>query len=136
MTDVAARTPMSACFEACSAGAPGAMRACVIEDVKHRVTRGALRHGKGAFAAFYSHMGRSYRERLEDRVIRVAENGRRAASAFTMRGDDVATDPRLPKPRGQRHGLPAGSSCTLRAGQVARITTRCTPEDRIAQVSR
>ncbi len=136
MTDAAARAAISACFEVCSAGAPGAMRARVIEDVKHRVTRGALWHGKGAFAAFCSQMGRSYRERLEDRVIRVAENGRRAASAFTLRGGDVATDPRLPKPRGQRQTLPAGSSCTLRAGQVARTTTRCTPQDRIAQVSR
>jgi steroid delta-isomerase-like uncharacterized protein len=131
----AARATVAAYFDPFNAGDGEAMCALVTEDVAHPVSQGAVRQGRAAFAEFCAHMGRCYRERLEDLVILVSEDGTRAAAEYTVHGAYLATDPGLPEARGQRYVLPAGSVFTLREGRIARIATHDNLADWIAQVS-
>ena len=137
MTDArqAAMATVAAYFEAFNAGDAEGMLALVTEDVAHHVNQGEVRHGREAFAGFCSHMGRSYRERLEDMVILASDDGTRAAAEFTVHGEYLATDPGLPEARGQRYVLPAGSFFTLRDGRIARVATHYNLQDWIRQVS-
>jgi steroid delta-isomerase-like uncharacterized protein len=136
MTDAdRARATVAAYFDAFNAGDAAGMLACVTEDVAHHVNQGEVRHGKAAFAGFCGHMGRSYRERLTDMVILVAEDGTRAAAEFTVQGEYLATDPGLPEARGQSYVLPAGTFFALRDGLIARVTTYYNLQDWIRQVS-
>lgn len=137
MTDArkAALATVAAYFEAFNAGEAQGMLALVTEDVAHHVNQGEVRHGRAAFAEFCSHMGRSYRERLEDMVILASDDGTRAAAEFTVHGEYLATDPGLPEARGQRYVLPAGSFFTLRDGRIARVATHYNLQDWIRQVS-
>ncbi|MFN6978504.1 MAG: nuclear transport factor 2 family protein [Gemmobacter sp.] len=115
------------------------MLACVTDDVEHRVNEGGIRRGRALFADFCAHMGVSYRERLEDMVILVAEDGSRAAAEFTVHGRYLVTDPGLPsgvtEARGQAYVLPAGAFFTLRDGRIARVSTFYNLADWIRQVS-
>lgn len=137
MTDAAttARATVAAYFDAFNAGDAAAMLACVTDDVEHHVNQGDVRRGRAAFAEFCGHMGRSYRERLEDMVILVSEDGSRAAAEFTVHGEYLATDPGLPEARGQRYVLPAASFFALRGGRIARVATHYNLRDWIRQVS-
>ena len=137
MTDArqAAMATVAAYFEAFNAGNAEGMLALVTADVEHHVNQGEVRRGRAAFTEFCSHMGRSYRERLEDMVILTSDDGTRAAAEFTVQGEYLATDPGLPEARGQRYVLPAGSFFALRDGRIARVTTHYNLQDWIRQVS-
>lgn len=137
MTDArrAAMATVAAYFEAFNADDAEGMLALVTEDVAHHVNQGEVRQGRAAFAEFCGHMGRSYRERLEDMVILASDDGTRAAAEFTVHGEYLATDPGLPEARGQRYVLPAGSFFALRDGRIARVATHYNLQDWIRQVS-
>src|SRR5690606_25748473 len=109
--------------------------ALVTDDVEHRVNEGEPRHGRDAFANFCSHMGVSYRERLEDIVTFATADGARAAAEFTVHGTYLKTDPGLPEAHGQTYALPAGGFFDLREGRIARITTFYNLADWVRQVS-
>lgn len=122
-------------FDAFNAGDAEGMLACVTDDVEHHVNEGDVRRGRAAFAEFCAHMGVSYRERLDDMVIFVSDDGTRAAAEFTVHGEYLKTDPGLPEAKGQTYVLPAGSFFTLRDGQIARVTTYYNLSDWVRQVS-
>lgn len=122
-------------FDAFNAGDAEGMLACVTDDVEHHVNEGDVRRGRAAFAEFCAHMGVSYRERLDDMVIFVSDDGTRAAAEFTVHGEYLKTDPGLPEAKGQTYVLPAGSFFTLRDGLIARVTTYYNLSDWVRQVS-
>ncbi len=123
-------------FDAFNAGDTATMIDLVSEDVVHHVNQGETRIGKAAFAEFCSHMGVSYRERLDDLVILTNDDGTHAAAEFMVHGTYLKTDPGLPEAHGQTYILPAGSFFALWDGQITRITTYYNLADWIAQVSR
>lgn len=123
-------------FDAFNAGDVDTMLDLVSDDVVHHVNQGETRVGKDAFADFCSHMGVSYRERLDDLVILTNEDGTHAAAEFMVHGTYLQTEPGLPDAHGQTYVLPAGSFFTLWDGKITRITTYYNLADWIAQVSR
>lgn len=122
-------------YAAFNAGDARGMLALVTDDIEHRVNEGGVRRGRDAFAEFCSHMGVSYRERLEDMVIFASEDGSRGAAEFTVHGTYLQTDPGLPEAHGQTYVLPAGAFFDLRDGRISRITTFYNLADWIRQVS-
>lgn len=123
MSHDAAHGAISRYFSAFNAGDTAAMLAELAEDVAHHVNEGGVRRGKAAFAEFCAHMARCYRERLDDMVILVSDDGSRAAAEFTVHGTYLETDAGLPEARGQGYVLPAGSFFSLDGGKITRVTT-------------
>jgi steroid delta-isomerase-like uncharacterized protein len=130
------KATLAAYFEAFNAGDLDGMLACLTEDVEHHVNQGEVRRGRDAFRAFSEHMARCYRERLENLVVMVSDDGSRAAAEFTVQGEYLTTDEGLPEASGQTYSLPAGTFFALRDARLARITTYYNLKDWIAQVSR
>lgn len=122
-------------YAAFNAGDAQGMLDCLDDDVAHHVNEGGVRQGKALFAEFCGHMGVSYRERLEDIVILVGEDGSRAAAEFTVHGEYLQTDPGLPEARGQHYVLPAGTFFAIRDGRISRVTTYYNLADWVRQVS-
>ncbi|HLS59432.1 MAG TPA: ketosteroid isomerase-related protein [Paracoccaceae bacterium] len=123
-------------YDAFNRGDTEGMLACLADDVEHHVNEGGIRRGKDAFREFNAHMARCYRERLEDLVLMVSEDGTRGAAEFTVHGEYLATDDGLPEARGQTYTLPAGTFFGIRDGRITRVTTYYNLKDWIAQVSR
>ncbi len=123
-------------YAAFNRGDTEGMLACLADDVEHHVNQGGIRHGKEAFREFNAHMTRCYRERLEDLVLMVSEDGSRGAAEFTIHGEYLATDEGLPEAKGQIYTLPAGTFFAFHDEKIARVTTCYNLEDWIAQVSR
>jgi steroid delta-isomerase-like uncharacterized protein len=109
-------------YAAFNAGDAQGMLACLSDPVRHDVNQGEAQHGKGAFAAFLSHMERCYAERLDDIVLLVSDDGRRAAAEFVVHGTYKATDPDLPEATGQTYVLPAGAFFEVADGAISRVT--------------
>lgn len=130
-----ARQTVERYFAAFNAGDVQGMLAELAEDVEHRVNQGGVRHGRAAFAEFCERMARHYRERLEDIVILVAEDGSRAAAEYVVHGTYLATDEGLPEARGQSYVLPAASFFALADGRITRVSTHYNLPDWIRQVS-
>lgn len=130
------KATLAAYFEAFNAGDLDGMLACLTEDVEHHVNQGEVRRGRDAFRAFSEHMARCYRERLENLVVMVSDDGSRAAAEFTVQGEYLKSDEGLPEAGGQTYSLPAGTFFALRDGRIARVTTYYNLKDWIAQVSR
>lgn len=123
-------------YDAFNRGDTEAMLACLADDVEHHVNQGGVRHGREAFRAFNEHMTRCYRERLENLVLMVSDDGTRGAAEFTVHGEYLETDEGLPPARGQTYTLPAGTFFAIRDGRISRVTTYYNLQDWIAQVSR
>lgn len=122
-------------LDAFNRGDVPAMLDCLDDDVDHFVNEGEVRRGKNMFRAFCDHMSRCYREELTDIVILTAEDDTRAAAEYVVNGTYLVTDSGLPKARGQRYSLPAGSFFTIRNGRIGRITTYYNLADWMRQVS-
>jgi steroid delta-isomerase-like uncharacterized protein len=123
-------------YAAFNSGDAEAMLACLADDVAHDINQGSRQRGKQAFRAFLAHMDRCYRERLDDIVIMVSEDGTRAAAEFTVHGTYLATDEALPEAAGQTYTLPAGAFFTLESGLISRVTVYYNLADWLAQVGR
>ena len=122
-------------YAAFNAGDLEAMLDCLSEDVAHHVNEGQVRMGKAAFAEFYAHMNRCYKEPLTDIVVMQNEAGNRVAAEFIVNGTYLATDAGLPEARGQTYVLPAGSFFSVEDGKITRVVTYYNLADWIAQVS-
>lgn len=131
-----ARALLQDYYDAFNRGDSEAMLACLAEDVEHHVNQGGVRKGRDAFRDFNAHMTRCYRERLEDLVLMVSDDGTRGAAEFTVHGEYLASDEGLPPARGQTYTLPAGTFFAIRDGKISRVTTYYNLQDWIAQVSR
>lgn len=126
---------LEAYYDAFNRGDTEAMLGCLADDVEHHVNQGGIRRGKDAFRSFNEHMTRCYRERLQDLVVMVSEDGTRGAAEFTVHGEYLLTDEGLPDARGQTYVLPAGTFFAIRDGRIARVTTYYNLKDWTAQVS-
>jgi steroid delta-isomerase-like uncharacterized protein len=122
-------------FDAFNRGDIEAMLACLADDVVHDVNQGVRRPGKAAFRTFCEHMARCYRERLEDVVVMVSADGRRAAAEFNVSGTYLATDEGLPEASGQTYRLPAGTFLAVEGGLIRRVTTYYNLTDWLVQVT-
>jgi steroid delta-isomerase-like uncharacterized protein len=122
-------------YDAFNAGDHDAMLACLTDDVIHDVNQGERRQGKEKFAAFNARMDHHYKEQLEDIVVMVARDGKRAAAEFNVVGTYLNTDQGLPEAKGQTYRLPAGTFFEVREGKIARVTTYYNLTDWIAQVA-
>ena len=122
-------------YEAFNRGDIDGMLACLAEDVVHDVNQSERRHGKERFKAFSARMAHHYQERLEDIVIMVAPDGRRAAAEFNVVGTYKVGETGLPPATGQTYRLPAGTFFALEAGKITRVTTYYNLTDWITQVS-
>lgn len=123
MTAAATEALIRRYYAAFNAGDIVGMLACLAVEVRHDVNQGGTRRGRAAFAEFCAHMARCYRERLEDIVVMIAPDGRRAAAEFIVHGTYIATDEGLPLATGQTYVLPAGTFFEIEGGLIARITT-------------
>ncbi|MCX8134394.1 MAG: nuclear transport factor 2 family protein [Roseococcus sp.] len=121
-------------YAAFNAGDWDGMAALLSEDVAHDVNQGAREGGRAAFRAFLDRMARHYREQVEELVVMVSADARRAAAEFVVSGGYLLTDPGLPPARGQRYRLPAGAFFAIEAGRIARVTNFYNLRAWIAQV--
>jgi steroid delta-isomerase-like uncharacterized protein len=122
-------------YAAFNAGDWAAMLACLSDDVAHDINQGSRQQGKAAFTAFLAHMERCYKERLEDIVLMVSEDGSRAAAEFVVHGAYIATDDGLPEATGQTYVLPAGAFLAIAEGRITRLTMYYNLADWTAQVA-
>lgn len=100
-----------------------AMLACLGSGFVHDVSQGERRKGKRLFGAFLAHMNKSYREALSNVVIMTNRDGTRAAAEFDLKGTYIATDPGLPKAKGQRYKLRVGTFFEVKGGKITRVST-------------
>lgn len=110
------------------------MLGCLAEDVVHDLNQGGRETGVAAFRQFLQRMDRCYRERLEDVVIMVSADGRRAAAEYRVHGVYQATDEGLPEAWGQSYVLPGGAFFELADGQIRRVTNYYNLQAWLAQV--
>jgi steroid delta-isomerase-like uncharacterized protein len=129
-----AETLVRAYYAAFNAGDWDGMAALLSEDVAHDVNQGAREGGRAAFRAFLDRMARHYREQVEELVVMVSADGRRAAAEFVVSGEYLLTDPGLPPARGQSYRLPAGAFFAIEGGRIARVTNFYNLRAWIAQV--
>ena len=122
-------------YRACNAGDIDGMLACVSDDVIHDVNQGERRAGKDRFHAYCARMAHHYRETLEDIVIMVTDDGRRAAAEYNVSGSYLETEPGLPAASGQTYQLPAGAFFAVSDGRITRVTTYYNLTEWIMQVS-
>lgn len=122
-------------YAAFNRGDADAMLALVADDIVHDVNQGERRVGRDRFHAFCARMAHHYEERLEDIVVMVAPDGRRAAAEFNVHGVYKVGETGLPDAKGQSYRLPAGAFFAIRDGRIARVTTYYNLTDWIMQVS-
>ena len=121
-------------YQAFNAGDMETFLGLLTDDVAHDINQGDRELGKPAFAEFMKKMNHHYREKLEDIVVMVNEDGSRAAAEFVVLGEYLNTDEGLPEANGQTYRLPAGAFFEIRDGKVARISNYYNLGDWIAQV--
>ncbi|HET9629273.1 MAG TPA: ketosteroid isomerase-related protein [Novosphingobium sp.] len=109
-------------YSAFNAGNWEGMLACLSDDVVHDVNQGERQVGKARYRGFLAHMERCYRERLDDIVLMVNDDGSRAAAEFVVHGQYIATDEGLPAASGQIYDLPAGAFIETADGKITRLT--------------
>lgn len=122
-------------YEAFNAGNSAGMLAHLTDDVIHDVNQGERRQGLDRFKAFNARMDHHYKERLENIAVMVSQDGTRAAAEFNVHGEYLNTDEGLPKAKGQKYVLPAGTFFAIRDGKISRVTTYYNLTDWIMQVS-
>ena len=122
-------------YDAFNAGDIDGMLSCVADDIIHDVNQSERRAGKDRFHAFCARMAHHYKEKLEDIVILVSEDGQRAAAEFNVSGTYLTMEPGLPEASGQTYQLPAGAFFAIKNGQISRITTYYNLTEWIMQVT-
>ena len=122
-------------YAAFNAGDAGGMLALLTGDVRHDINEGETQSGLDAFRSFLARMDAHYRERAEELVVMVGEDGTRAAAEFVIHGEYLQTDTGLPEARGQRYILPVGAFFEIREGKIARVTNHYNLADWTRQVA-
>ena len=122
-------------YEAFNAGDHAGMIACLTDDVIHDPNQGERRVGLDKFKAFNARMAHNYKENLENVAVMVSQDGSRASAEFNVHGSYLNSEEGLPKAKGQKYVLPAGTFFAIRDGKIARVTTYYNLTDWIMQVS-
>jgi steroid delta-isomerase-like uncharacterized protein len=123
MTQVKTETLIKSYYAAFNAQNVDAMLNCLGSTFVHDVSQGQARKGKKLFRAFLEHMNTCYHEKLSNIVIMSSKDGKRAAAEFDLTGRYIATDPGLPKAKGQKYKLRVGTFFEIKRGKIARVTT-------------
>ena len=114
----------------------GDMLALLHPAVAHDVNQGPCQVGKDAFESFMASMNRHYDEHLNDMVVMVSSDGKRAAAEFICHGTYLSTAQGLPEAHGQKSALPVGAFFELQDGLIKRITNYYNLPEWISQVKR
>lgn len=122
-------------YAAFNGGDAAAMLECLAETVIHDVNQGERRHGKDKFKAFNARMAHHYKEQLEDIVVMVSKDGKRAAAEFNVVGSYLESEQGLPPATGQTYRLPAGAFFAVEDGRITRVSTYYNLTDWITQVA-
>lgn len=104
------------------------------DDVIHDINQGERQTGKETFRKFLGIMDTNYDEFLDNMVIMVTEDGKRASAEFICNGTYKVTAEGLPAARGQKYRLPVGAFFEIANGKIARVTNYYNLEDWINQV--
>lgn len=110
------------------------MLACLSTGFVHEVSQGERRKGKALFKEFLTHMNKSYKETLANIVVMTDTSGGRAAAEFNLKGKYLATDPGLPKAKGQTYKLRVGAFFEIKNGKITRVSTHYNLKDWTRQV--
>lgn len=135
MSAAETRKLVRAYYQAFNKGDAEGMLACLAADVEHHVNQGGIRKGKALFRQFGEHMTRCYKETLKDLVIMVGKGGKKASAEFVVHGTYTGTDEGLPKAKGQKYVLPAGTFFDVADGRITRVTTYYNMKDWLQQVA-
>lgn len=111
------------------------MLALLADDVLHEPSQGAPRAGKPLFREFLAHMEACYKEQVEDTVIMVSPNGKRAAAEFMLSGSYLRTDDGLPAAHGQHYRLRVGAFFEIANGQITRVSNHYNLQHWMQQVA-
>ena len=122
-------------YDAFNRGDWQAMLACLTDDVAHDLNQGRRENGRDAFRTFLARMQTSYREQLQNIVVMVSTDGRRAAAEYEVHGSYLADDEGLPPAHGQHYVLPGGAFFDLREGRISRVSNYYNLNDWLAQVA-
>ena len=104
------------------------------EDVVHDINQGKTEVGKAAFIKFMDHMNKCYKEKAEDLIIMVSEDGQQAAATFMIDGKYLNTDGNLPAATGQTYHLPVGSFFRIKDNKISQVTNYYNLNDWLAQI--
>jgi steroid delta-isomerase-like uncharacterized protein len=105
------------------------------DQIVHDINQGPRETGKTEFIAFMNRMNRCYEEDIQDLVVFVADNGRRAAAEFTVHGRYIETDEGLPDAVGQPYTLAAGAFFEVEENKITRVSNYYNLPDWMNQVS-
>lgn len=123
MTASATRKLVARYYAAFNTQDTDGMIACLGAGFVHDVSQGARRKGVARFREFLQHMNKSYKETLSNIVIMTNGDGSRAAAEFDLKGRYLATDPGLPKAKGQTYKLHVGAFFEVKRGKIVRVST-------------
>ena len=83
---------------------------------------------------FMDHMNKCYKEKAEDLIIMVSEDGQQAAATFMIDGKYLNTDGNLPAATGQTYHLPVGSFFRIKDNKISQVTNYYNLNDWLAQI--
>lgn len=135
MTAATTRKLIQRYYDAFNRVDPEGMLSLLGPGFVHDVSQGERRKGKKLFAEFLGHMNGAYKERLSNFAIMVNPEGSRAAAEFDLHGKYIATDPGLPKAKGQSYKLRVGAFFEVKDGKITRVSTHYNLNDWKKQVS-
>jgi steroid delta-isomerase-like uncharacterized protein len=113
---------------------PG-MLALLADEVLHEPSQGAPRKGKDLFREFLAHMEACYKEEVQDPVIMVSANGKRAAAEFMLSGSYLRSDDGLPEATGQQYRLRVGAFFDIANGQITRVSNHYNLQHWLQQIT-
>ncbi len=111
-----------------------AMLEMLTENVIHDTNQGSRTIGKKEFTKFLVEMDEFYDEHLDNIVIMVSTEGKRAAAEFICNGTYKTTCEGLPPARGQKYSLPVGCFFEIEGSKIARVTNYYNMNDWLKQV--
>lgn len=104
------------------------------DNVIHDTNQGSRSVGKEAFRTFLGEMDEFYDEHLDNIVIMVSPEGKRASAEFICNGTYKHTCQGLPAARGQKYSLPVGCFFEIEGSKIARVTNYYNMNDWLKQV--
>ena len=124
MNDVSALEIVKKYFTAFNEGRTKDMLDLLHPEVQHDRNQSNSVFGLDAFVKFMAHMDACYKEELKNMCYFVSPTAsNRISVEFDVHGTYLKTDGDLPKARGQKYVVPAGSFLEIKDGKIKRVTT-------------
>lgn len=125
---------ISSYYEAFNAKRFNDMLNFLTDDIIHDTNQGERSTGKEAFKSFLADMDKYYDEHLDNIVVMVGQDGKRASAEFICHGTYKSTCEGLPAAKGQKYKLPVGCFFEISGDKISRITNYYNMNDWLAQV--